>query len=174
MFAPSSSFVVGGFGGGSWCICGAVWWALFSRRLISMLIFWILSDSWDCSSFRFLRFSSYVLLSSLFSTGLSMAFWISSIRLKHSSFSCSAASIIPVLSWARLIYVVIWNCVDVSNVLSESWNVSWWESLYDGELFVSGCLTGSLLGVLCPIGTGVNFATILFPGWNFLGVSLEL
>ena len=63
--------------------------------------------------------------------------------------------------------------VGVSIVISESWNVSWWES-YDGELFVSGCLTGSLLSMLCPIGTGVNFVTIVFPGLDFRSVSLEL
>ena len=57
--------------------------------------------------------------------------------------------------------------VGVSIVLSESWNVSWWELLYDGELFVSGRLTGSLLGVLCSIGAGVNFVKTVFPGWDF-------
>ena len=73
-----------------------------------------------------------------------------------------------------MIYDFIGDCVvGVSIVLSESWNVSWWES-YDGELFVSGCLTGSLLGMLCPIGAGVNFVTTVFPGWDFSGVSLEL
>ena len=93
---------------------------------------------------------------------------MSSIRLRHSSFSCSAASIIPTLSWARLIYDVIWDCVvGASIVLSESWNVSWWELLYDGELFGSGCCTGSLLGVLCSIGAGVNFVKTVFPGWDF-------
>ena len=57
--------------------------------------------------------------------------------------------------------------VSVNIVLSESWKVLLWESLYDGELFGSGCCKGSLLGVLCSIGAGVNFVKTVFPGWDF-------
>ena len=58
--------------------------------------------------------------------------------------------------------------VGASIVLSESWRVSWWESLYDGELFGSGCCTGSVLGVLCSSGAvGVNFGKTVSPGGNF-------
>ena len=100
---------------------------------------------------------------------------MSSIRLKHSSLSCSAASIIPTLSWARLIYDVRWDCVVESVVLSETWWVSWWESLSDGELFGSGCCPGSVRSVLCSSGiTGVIFGKTVSPGKQFVEGSLEL
>ena len=57
--------------------------------------------------------------------------------------------------------------VGVSIVLSELWKFSWWELLYDGELFGSGCCTGSVLGVLCSSGAGVNFGKTVSPGGNF-------
>ena len=87
-----------------------------------VLMYQILFHALVCRQYRCFCFLSYVVLSSLFSTGLSRACWISSIRLKHSSLSCSAASIIPTL-WARVIYDVRVGCVVVvgeSVILSES------------------------------------------------------